>query len=114
MLRTARKSVLPVVARERAVSIPIPEEVPVITIVFPLSLPTRSSSMSICWAVGRLSPAPLGSLWRSAYLSAEIILRDFELVVWKDRWCGLGFMMLGRFLDVKRETRRIERLFILS
>lgn len=63
--RAVRKSVAPVAARARVVSMPIPEDVPVMTMTSPLSLPSASSSLIICRAVGRASPGPLGVAWAS-------------------------------------------------
>jgi hypothetical protein len=56
--RAERKSVAPVVARARAVSMLIPEEQPVTRMVFSGSLPSRPESLIIWMAVGRASPGP--------------------------------------------------------
>ena len=65
---TAAYTVAPVAERARAVSIPIPEEQPVMKATLPWSFPSRPSSWMIWRAVGRASPGPLVEAWAAAYL----------------------------------------------
>ena len=58
--RTPRKSLAPVVLRALAVSMPMPEEQPVMRTTLSLSLPCKPSSLTISRAVERASPGPLG------------------------------------------------------
>ena len=65
-LRAVRKRVAPVAASARAVWTPMPEDVPVMTMTSPLSMPSASSSLTIWRAVGRALPGPSGLAWTSA------------------------------------------------
>ncbi len=58
MSRTPRKSFAPVVFRALAVSMPMPEEQPVMRTTLSVSLPCRPSSLTMSMAVGRASPGP--------------------------------------------------------
>lgn len=64
---TPRKSVAPVTANARAVSVPIPDEQPVIRMTLSESLPSRFSRWMMSRAVGLESPGPLG-FWSSLLL----------------------------------------------
>ena len=55
---TVKNNFAPVLARARAASTPIPLDAPVIRMTLSVSLPSRSSSLMICRAVGRESPGP--------------------------------------------------------
>ena len=58
--RTPRKSLAPVELSALAVSIPMPEEQPVMRKTLSVSLPCKPSSLMMSRAVGRASPGPLG------------------------------------------------------
>jgi hypothetical protein len=66
--------VAPVNASTLTVSTPMPAEAPVTKIIFPVSFPSISSSLSISIAVGRTSSGPLGSWWAIAYLFVDAIV----------------------------------------
>jgi len=54
-----------VVERARAVSMPMPEEQPVMRTTLEVSLFSRPSSLMIWRAEGRVSSGPLGEAWAS-------------------------------------------------
>jgi hypothetical protein len=64
--RAVRKSVAPVAARAQAVSMPIPEDQPVIRMVLSGSLSSRPSSLIIWRVVGWASPGRWGGVWAAA------------------------------------------------
>lgn len=66
MSRTVRNSRAPVSCSARAVSIPMPLEQPVISITFSEMAPSSPLSLTICRAVGRASPGPLGDACEAA------------------------------------------------
>lgn len=77
--RAVRKRVAPVAFSARAVSIPMPDEQPVIRTTLSLSFPIKTSSLIISRAVGRLSPGPFGETQDAAYLgSMSAVLKPIE------------------------------------
>lgn len=64
--RAVRKRVALVVARAQVVSMPMPEDVPEITMTSPLSLPSTFSSLIIYSPIGRASLGPFGLAWALA------------------------------------------------
>ena len=99
--RTPRKSFAPVADSARAVSMPIPEEQPVMRNTLSESLPSRLSSLTISKAVGRESSTPWGDSWAASY--REDIFGTVDRFVTLSKAEGVGY---GRESDMGQLTER--------
>ena len=114
------KNVASVVDRARAVSMPIPEEQPVMSMVFEVSFPVRFSSWIIWRAVGRASPGPWGFWCAAKYFEGAMVvvvrkrgdgnltLRDCNVIGRWLRWSRVR----DKAMDILGEGKRRRCLYV--